>query len=70
MIVVCTAIQYFIFLFTITDKSARLLVRTRACTHVSITVVKLTFTYYVWFYVHSQDITVLNCFYFSTALRE
>jgi len=29
------------------DKSARLLVRTRACTHLSITVVEITFTYYV-----------------------
>jgi len=50
---VLTAIQYFIFLFAINDKSARLLVRTRACTHLSITVVKLTSTCYVWFYVHS-----------------
>jgi len=40
-------------MFTITDKSVRLLVRTKACTHLSITVVKLTFTYYVWFDVHS-----------------
>jgi len=44
-------IQYFIFLFTIKD--LRLLVRTRACTNLSITVVKLTFTWNVWFYVHS-----------------
>jgi len=47
------AIQFFIFLFTIKDKSVRLLVRTRACIHLSITVVKLAFTYCVWFYVHS-----------------
>jgi len=47
------AIQHFIFLFTIKDKSVRLLVRTRAGTHLSMTVVELTFTYYVWFYVHS-----------------
>jgi len=53
IIVVLTAIQYFMFLFTIKDESVRLLVRTRACTHLSITVVKLIFTYYVWFYVHS-----------------
>jgi len=53
IIIVLIAIQYFIFLFTIKDKSVRLIVRTRACTHLSITVVKLTFTYYVWFYVHS-----------------
>jgi len=33
--IVLTAIQYFIFLFTIKDKSVRLrvLVRTRTCTH-------------------------------------
>jgi len=36
MIILLIAIQYFIFLFTITDKSVRLLVRTRACTHLSI----------------------------------
>jgi len=38
---------YFIFLFTIKDKTVRLFVRTRtrACTHLSITDVKLTFTY-------------------------
>jgi len=53
IIIVLIAIQYFIFLFTIKEKSARLLVRTKACTHLLITVVKLTFTYYVWFYVHS-----------------
>jgi len=43
------ALQYFIFLFTIKDKSVRLrvFVRTRTCTHLPITVVKLTFTYYV-----------------------
>jgi len=41
------AIQHFIFLFTIKDKSVRLLIRTRACTHVSVTVVKLTFNYCV-----------------------
>jgi len=35
------------------DKAVKLLVRTRGCTHLSITVVKFTFTYYVWFYVHS-----------------
>jgi len=34
------AIQFFIFLFTIKDKSVRLSVSTRACTHLSITVVK------------------------------
>jgi len=33
------------FLFRIKDKSVRLLVRTRACTHLSITLVKLIFTY-------------------------
>ena len=32
IIIVLTAIQYFIFLFTIKDNSVRLLVRTRACT--------------------------------------
>jgi len=69
IIIVVIATQYFIFLFTIKNRSVRLLVRTRTCTYLSITVVKLTFTYYVWFYVHSQDITLLNCFYFSTALR-
>jgi len=53
MIILLIAIQHFIFLFTITDKSVRLLVRTRACTNLSMTVVKLTFTYSVWFYVHS-----------------
>jgi len=53
MIIVLIAIQYSIFLLTITDKSVRLLVRSRACTHLSIIVVKLTFTYYVWFYVYS-----------------
>jgi len=52
-IIVLIAIQYFIFLVTIKDKSVRLLVRTKACTHLSITVVKLTFIYYVWFYVYS-----------------
>jgi len=35
IIVLLIAIQYFIFLFTIKDKSATLLVRTRACTHLS-----------------------------------
>jgi len=30
---------------------------------------ELTLIYYVWFYDHSQDIPLLNCFYFSTALR-
>jgi len=53
ILIVLTAIQSFIFLFTIKDKSVTRLVRTRACTLLSITVVKLTFTYYVWFYVHS-----------------
>jgi len=53
IIILLIAIQYFIFLFTIKDKSVRLIARTKACTHLSITVVKLTFTYYVWFYVHS-----------------
>jgi len=46
IIIMLIAIQYFVFLLTIKDKSVRLLVRTRACTHLSITVVKLTFTYY------------------------
>jgi len=40
-------------MFTIKDKSVRLLVRTRACTHLLMTVLKLTFTYYVRFYVNS-----------------
>jgi len=53
IILVLIAIKYFIFVFTIKDKSVTLLVRTRACTHLSITVVKLTFTCYVWFHVHS-----------------
>jgi len=44
IMIIPIVIQYFIFLFTINDKSARLLVRTRACTHLSKTVVKLTFT--------------------------
>jgi len=54
IIVGLIAIQYFIFLFTIKDKSARLrlLVRTKTSAHLPITVVKLTFNY-VWFYVHS-----------------
>ena len=69
IIIALIAIQDFIFLFAINDKSARLLVRTKAPNHLWIIVVKLTFTYYVWFYVHSYDITLLNCFYFSTALR-
>jgi len=50
---VLIASQFFLFLFTIKDKSVRLLARTRACTHLLITVVKLTFTYYVWFCVPS-----------------
>jgi len=41
-IIVLISIQYFIFPFTIKDKSVRLLVRTRACIHLSIIVVKLT----------------------------
>jgi len=53
MIILLIAIKYFIFLFTIKDISVRLVVRTSACTHLSITVVKLTFTYYVRYYVHS-----------------
>jgi len=53
IIIVLIAVQYFIFLFTIKDKSVRQLARKRSCTHLSIAVVKLTFTYYVWFYVHS-----------------
>jgi len=53
IIILLIAIQHFIFLFTITDKSIRLLLRTRACTHVSITAVKLTFTNYVWLYIYS-----------------
>jgi len=49
IIIVLIEIQHFIFLFTIKDKS----VRTRACTHLSITVVKHIFTYYVWFtFIH------------------
>jgi len=51
IIIVFTAIQYFIFLFTIMDKSVRVLVRKSACTRLSITVVKFTFTYQVWFSV-------------------
>jgi len=35
IMIVFIAIQYFIFLFTVKDKSVRLLVRTRACTHLS-----------------------------------
>jgi len=46
IITVLIAIQNIIFPFIIKDKSARLLVRRRACTNLSITVVKLTFTYY------------------------
>jgi len=53
IITVHIAIQYFIFLFTVKDKSVRLLVRTRACIDLLVAVVKLTFTYYVWYYVHS-----------------
>jgi len=53
IIIVLIAIQYFIFMFTIKDKSVRQLRRTRACSHLSTTVVKLTFTNYVWFYVRS-----------------
>jgi len=48
IIIVLIAIQYFMFMFTIKDKSVRLL----ECTHLSITVGKLIFTYWVWFYVH------------------
>jgi len=47
-IIVLIDTKYFIFLFAIKDKSVRLFVRTRACTHLSITVVKHIFTYYVW----------------------
>jgi len=54
IIIVLTAMQHFIFMFTIKDKSVRLLVRTRACAHLTIAVVKPTFTYYVWFYVYSE----------------
>jgi len=43
--IVLSAIQYFIFLFTIKDKSVRPVITTTACTHLSITVVKLNFTY-------------------------
>ena len=64
IIIALTAIRYFIFLFIVKDISARLLVRTRGCTYLSITVVKLTSTCCVWFHVHSWDITLLNCFYF------
>jgi len=43
--------------------------KNKAClTHISITVVKLTFIYYVWVHVHSWNISLLNCFYFSTAV--
>jgi len=49
IMIILISIQYFIFLFTINDKSARLIVRTRACTHLPITAVKLTFTQFVWF---------------------
>jgi len=53
IIIILIAIQYFIYLFAFNDKSGRLLVRTATCTHLSITVVKLTSTYYVWFtYIH------------------
>jgi len=52
IIIILIAIQYFIFLFTIKDNSVRLLIRTRAFIHLSIAVVKLTFTYYVWFCIH------------------
>jgi len=54
IITVLIAIQYLIFLFTIEFKSVRLLVRTRTCPNLSVAFVKLTWTYYVWFYVHSQ----------------
>jgi len=50
IIIVLIAIQYIVFR---SQSRTRLLVRTRACTHLSITVVKLTVTYYVWFDVHS-----------------
>jgi len=55
IIIVLIAIQYFVFLFTIKDKTVRLglLITTRACTLLSKTVVKLTFAYYLWLYVHS-----------------
>jgi len=69
IIILLIAIPYFIFLVTTTDKSVRLLVRTRACTHLSITDVKLTFTCYVWYYVHSYDITLLNCFYLTKVVN-
>jgi len=44
IIIVFIAIQYIIFLFAIKDKSARLLVRTTTCTHLSIAVENLTST--------------------------
>jgi len=47
IIIAFIAIQFFVFLFTTKDKLVSVLVRTRTCTHLSITVVKLTFTYYV-----------------------
>jgi len=54
IIIVLIAIQCFIFSVHIKDKSVRLFVRTRACTHLSIALVKLKFfTNYVWFHVHS-----------------
>jgi len=52
-IIVLIEIQNFIFLFTIKEKSVRLLVKTRACSHLSKTFVKLAFTYCVRFYIHS-----------------
>jgi len=45
IIIIHITIQYFIFLFTIKDKSVRLLERTRAYTRLSIAVVKLTFMF-------------------------
>jgi len=52
IVIVLIAIHCSIFLVTIKDKSERLLVRTRACTHLSIIVVKLTFTYYGFTFIH------------------
>ena len=71
MIIVLIAIQYFIFLFTVTDKSVRLSVSSRAGTHLSITVAKRTFTYFVPCMVLSSFIryNTVQLFYFSAALR-
>jgi len=64
IIIVLIAIQYFIFSVPVKDKSVRLLVRTRVCTHFSITVVKLISTYYVWFYIHFMRHNTTELFLF------